>query len=140
MAPHGYVRATTKSRSSASLSRHTSTALAAAVLAIIVSSLLAGCTSSATASKDVTITACTADPSGGRPSADGTINNHSSKASTYIVNVNFYDSAGNQVSQGADTVGKVEAGATATFHLQGLTSAKGPLTCKAGNVTRTQAP
>jgi hypothetical protein len=102
--------------------------------------LLAGCTSSATASKDVKITSCTADPGGGRPTADGTIDNHSSKASTYAANVNFYDGSGNKVSSGAASVGKVEPGATATFHLQGVTSAKGPLTCKVGTVTRTEAP
>jgi hypothetical protein len=106
----------------------------------VVAPLAAGCTSSASAAKDVTVTACRADPAGGRPSADGTIDNHSSKASTYIVKVNFSDSAGNNVSQGAATVAKVDAGSTATFHLPGLTSAKGPLTCKVASVTRTVAP
>jgi ABC-type glycerol-3-phosphate transport system substrate-binding protein len=114
--------------------------MAALLLASLLAAVLAGCTSSATASKDVTITACAADPSGGRPTANGMIDNHSSKASTYVIKVNFYDSAGNNVSQGADTVGKVEAGATGTFHLQGLASAKGPLTCKVAGVSRTQAP
>ncbi len=66
--------------------------------------------------------------------------NHSSKASTYVVGVTFLDSAGNKVSQAGATVGKVEPGATSTFQAQGVASAKGPLTCKVGNVARTLAP
>lgn len=115
-------------------------ALFVLAIGLPVAALSAGCTSSATAAKDVAVTACNADPGGGRPTADGTIVNHSSKASTYVVNVNFYDTSNNKVSQGAATVGKVEPGATANFHLQGLASAKGPLTCKVGTVNRTQAP
>ena len=102
--------------------------------------LAAGCTSSSTAAQDVSITACTADPSGGQPAATGTIVNHSSKASTYAVDITFVDSSGNKVSEGAATVGKVEAAGTATIHVQGVARATGPLTCRISRVSRTVAP
>jgi hypothetical protein len=105
----------------------------------MVAVLLAGC-SSKKAAQDVSITACRADPAGGRPTADGAIVNHSSEASTYVVNVTFFDGSGNKVSEGGATVGKVESAATAVFHAEGLASAKGPLTCKVASVTRTLAP
>jgi hypothetical protein len=108
--------------------------------ALLVAPLLAGCSSNSTAAKDVTIGSCTADPSGGRPTAEGTIVNNSSKASTYLVDINFFDSSGNKVSEGGATIGKVESAATANFHAQGLQSAKGPLTCKLATVKRTIAP
>ena len=66
--------------------------------------------------------------------------NHSSQASSYAVDITFFDSSGNKVSEGGATVGKVEPGTTATFHAGGLANAKGPLTCKVGSVTRTVAP
>jgi hypothetical protein len=106
---------------------------------LLTLALLGGCSSKA-AAQDVTVTACQADPAGGRPAADGTIVNHSSKASTYVIDIIFYDSSGNRASEGGATVGKVEPGATATFHAGGLASAKGPLTCKVASVTRTVAP
>jgi hypothetical protein len=102
--------------------------------------LLAACSSNKKAEQDISITACRADAGGGRPTADGTIINHSSKASTYVVDVKFYDSANNQVSEGGATVGKVLPAATSIFHAEGLSGAKGPLTCKLGNVARTVAP
>jgi hypothetical protein len=105
-----------------------------------VAPLLTGCTSSQTASKDVAITACVASPTGGHPSATGAIVNHSSKASTYVIDVDFYDSSGNKVTAGGASVGKVEAGATAIWHAGGVTDATGPLSCKLGNVSRTLAP
>jgi hypothetical protein len=114
-----------------------------AALALVVACLgapvLASCSSSK-AAQDVSITACQADPGGGRPTATGTIDNHSSKASTYAVDITFYDSSGNKVTQGGATVGKVESGATSVFHVTGLADAKGPVTCKVSSVTRTVAP
>jgi hypothetical protein len=106
----------------------------------VTAPLLAGCSSNKAAEKDVSITACRDDPGGGRPTADGTIVNHSSKASTYVVDIQFIDSSGNKVSEGGSPVGKVEPGATAVFHAQGLSGAKGPLTCKVATVQRTVAP
>jgi hypothetical protein len=107
---------------------------------LVLAPLLAGCRSNKAAEKDVTVTTCRDDPGGGRPTADGTIVNHSSKASSYVVDIIFYDSSGNKVSEGGAPVGKVESGATSVFHAQGLANAKGPLTCKVATVQRTVAP
>jgi hypothetical protein len=101
----------------------------------------AGCTSAGnSAEKDVSVAACTADPQGGKPTASGQINNHSSKASTYIVHVKFKDAAGNGVGDGVATVGRVDAGQTATWRTLGTQSANGPLTCSLTSVTRTVTP
>ena len=52
------------------------------------------CSSSKSARKDVKITACRADAGGGKPTASGTIVNHSSKTSAYTVHVKFKDPSG----------------------------------------------
>lgn len=102
---------------------------------------LPACSSSSHSPKsDVTVTACRADPGGGRPTADGHITNHTSKASTYAFGVTFEDTSGNKVTAGAATVGKVAAGADTTWHVTGATDAKGPLTCKLDGVSRAVAP
>jgi hypothetical protein len=103
---------------------------------------LAGCSSSskAAAKKDVSVTACTASPSGGHPTATGTIVNHSSKASLYTLHVKFKDSAGNGVGDGVAAVAKVQPSATANWHANGSLNAKGSLTCDLSSVTRTLAP
>jgi hypothetical protein len=115
-----------------------------AVGAVLVCALavfgLASCTSSKTAAKDVSIRHCTADPGGGQPKASGGITNHSSKASTYAIHVEFDDSSGNRVSDGAAAVGRVDAGGTAQWQLTGVQDAKGPLKCTLESVTRTVAP
>jgi hypothetical protein len=104
--------------------------------------VLTGCSSSAKAAakKDVTVTACTASPTGGHPTATGTIVNHSSKASLYTLHVKFSDSAGNGVGDGVAAVAKVQPAATATWHANGTLNAKGALTCTLSSVTRTLAP
>jgi hypothetical protein len=103
--------------------------------------VMAGCsTSGSTAAKDVTITACTASPTGGHPTATGKILNHSSKASLYTIHVKFTDSSGNGVGDGVAAVAKVDAGATATWHANGSLNAKGPLKCALASVTRNVSP
>ncbi len=98
---------------------------------------LTGCSASgSTAAKDVTITACTASPTGGHPTATGQILNHSSKASLYTIHVKFTDSAGNGVGDGLAAVAKVDAGTRATWHASGTVNAKGPVKCKLSSVTR----
>jgi len=110
--------------------------LAGSVLSII--SMLAGCSSSKeAATKDVKITACTADPKGGHPTASGDIDNHSSKASLYTIHVKFKDASGNAVGDGVAAVAKVDPGTTATWHTTGTLNAKGPVTCSLSSVTRT---
>ena len=93
--------------------------------------------SSSEAAKDVTVTSCDADPSGGRPNATGQIMNHTSKASAYVIHISFVDSSGNKVTDGGSAVAKVDPGTSATWHAGGAADAKGPLTCKVAGVTRT---
>jgi hypothetical protein len=103
--------------------------------------MLTGCSASgSTAAKDVTITACTASPTGGHPRAAGRILNHSSKASFYTIHVKFTDSAGNGVGDGVAAVAKVDAGTTANWHADGSLNAKGPLKCALASVTRNLSP
>jgi hypothetical protein len=102
---------------------------------------LLGCsTAGSSAAKDVSVTACTPDPSGGHPVASGKIDNSSSKASTYIIHVQFVDAAGNAVGDGVATVAKVDTAATAAWRAVGTLPAQGPLTCRLETVTRTEAP
>jgi hypothetical protein len=99
---------------------------------------LTGCSSSSSAAaKDVTISACTASPTGGHPTATGQILNHSSKSSLYTIHVKFTDSAGNGVGDGVAAVAKVDPGTTATWHVIGTLNAKGPVKCTLSSVTRT---
>ena len=118
--------------------RHLTLLAGAAVCA--VAALTACSASGKTAAKDVTITACTASPTGGHPTAKGRIVNHSSKASLYTIHVKFADSAGNSVGDGVAGVAKVDAGSTAVWHANGSLSAKGPLKCALSSVTRTISP
>jgi hypothetical protein len=106
----------------------------------MVMAVLGGCTSSKSAAKDVRITACKASPTGGHPTADGRIVNHSSKASFYTIHVKFTDSSGNGVGDGVAAVAKVDPGTTAKWHATGTLNAKGPLTCKLSSVTRNAVP
>jgi len=112
----------------------------APVLAGALALTFAGCSSSKSAKKDVKITACTADPGGGKPTAHGTIVNHSSKASVYTVHVKFKDSSGNGVGDGFSAVAKVDPGEHAKWDAKGTVSAKGPLKCSLDSVTRNAAP
>jgi hypothetical protein len=50
--------------------------------------------------------------------------------------VKFTDSAGNGVGDGLAALAKVDAGATANWHADGLFNAKGPLKCALSAVTR----
>lgn len=111
------------------------TATTAAICGVVLA--LAGCSASSdTAKKDVTITACTADPGGGHPTARGQILNHSSKASLYTIHVKFTDASGNGVGDGVAAVAKVDPGTTASWHATGSLSAKGKLQCSLSSVTR----
>ena len=103
--------------------------------------VVAGCSSSGSAAaKDVSITSCTASPTGGHPTAAGQIVNHSSKSSAYTIHVKFTDSAGNGVGDGVAVVAKVPPGSTANWHADGSLNAKGPLTCKVASLTRNAVP
>jgi len=109
-------------------------------LSLVGVGALVGCTSSKTVMKDVTITACEASPSGGHPTARGTIENHSGKDSAYTIHVNFKDSSGNDVGDGVAVVGKVKSGTTAKWDATGTVNAKGPVKCELGKLARTAVP
>jgi hypothetical protein len=119
--------------------RRTSLVFATTACALAALPALAGCSSSkqADAKKDVTVTSCTASPTGGHPTATGTILNHSSKASAYAIHVQFKDSSGNAVGDGVAAVAKVDPDTSATWHATGTVNAKGPVTCELSSVTRT---
>ena len=108
------------------------------VLLVAATCLVAGssCSSSKSAKKDVKIASCTAGPGGGKPTAAGTIVNHSSKTSAYTVHVKFYDSSGNAVGDGLSVVASVDPDETARWDTKGSLNAKGPVTCKLDSVTR----
>ena len=116
------------------------TRLAAPVVAGVLALTFAGCSSSKSAKKDVKITAFTAGPGGGKPTAHGTIVNHSSKSSVYTIHVKFKDSSGNGVGDGFSAVAKVDPDETAKWDAKGTVSAKGPVTCTLDSVTRNIAP
>jgi hypothetical protein len=112
--------------------------LAGAAIGVAV---ISGCSASgSTAAKDVTITACTASPTAGHPTAAGRIVNHSSKASFYAIHVKFTDASGNGVGDGLAAVAKVDAGGTANWHADGSVDAKGSVTCAVSSVIRTFSP
>ena len=100
---------------------------------------LSGCADNdaGSASKDIRVTSCVADPAGGKPKAEGTIANSSSKPSAYTFRIRFLDSSGNEVSQATNAVAKVDPGTTSTWRAEGGESAKGTLTCQIDNISRT---
>lgn len=100
----------------------------------------AGCSSSKSAAKDVSVTACQTSPTGGHPTARGRIVNHTSKASIYTIHVKFVDASGNSVGDGLAAVAKVDSGKTALWHANGTFSAKGKLKCELASVTRHLSP
>jgi len=100
----------------------------------------AACSAGADHKADATITACTPAPGGGKPVADGQVTNPTTKTSNYSVRIGFYDSSGNKVSDGLDAVSGVEAGTSSPFHVTGLQSVTGAVTCRVAGVTRNVAP
>jgi hypothetical protein len=110
--------------------------LRAAGAAVLTTALLA-CSSKTTSA---TVSSCQADPGGGNPKAEGQVTNDSSKDSAFVIRIGFYDSSGNRVSDGADSLSGVGAHTSAPWHVTGATSAKGPLTCKVLDVRRTAVP
>jgi hypothetical protein len=108
------------------------------VLGVVAVCALAGtsCSSSKSAKKDVKITSCKAGPGGGKPTAAGTIVNHTRKTSAYTIHVKFKDSSGNAVGDGVSIVASVDANETAKWDTKGTLNAKGPVTCSLDSVTR----
>jgi hypothetical protein len=107
-------------------------------MAAVLTTALLGCGGKSTS--EASVISCVADPDGGPPRAEGQIRNNSSKDSIFFVRVGFYDSAGNRVSEGSDSIGDVEPGTSSPFQINGAARAKGPLTCKVLNVRRSVSP
>ena len=107
-------------------------------MAALLTTVLLGCGGKSTS--DASVLSCVADPDGGPPRAEGEIRNSSSKESVFFVRVGFYDTSGNRVSEGADTISDVEPGTSSPFQINGAARAKGPLECKVLNVRRSVSP
>ena len=110
------------------------------VIAAVVLAVVLVTRTSDDAKDDVNVSACSADPGGGKPTASGEIVNDSSKTSNYVIRLRFNDSDGNAVSEGAAAVDDVDAGQTARWELTGARSADGPVTCEVTDVSRTHLP
>lgn len=112
--------------------------LTIAVAALLTTALF-GCGSKSTS--DATVTNCQPDPEGDAPPmAEGQVTNNSSKDSSFFIRVGFYDSSGNRVSEGADTLNDVEPGTSSPFQVVGAARARGPLECKVLTVRRSVSP
>ena len=107
-------------------------------MAAVLTTVLLGCGGRSTDAASVL--SCVADPDGGPPRAEGQIRNDSSEDSVFFVRVGFYDTAGNRVSEGSDSIGDVEPGTSSPFQINGAARAKGPLTCKVLNIRRSASP
>ncbi|PBC80098.1 hypothetical protein BX265_5022 [Streptomyces sp. TLI_235] len=90
--------------------------------------------------KDVEITKCSADPTLHWPSAELKITNHSSKASNYMVQVEFLDGSGTRIGEGMAATSGLAPGQASIQKAQGATDAQGKLSCRVIDVTRYAAP
>jgi hypothetical protein len=92
---------------------------------------------SGTAADDVTIGACTNDPTIDIGSAQVTITNHTSKASNYIVEVTANSPDGKtQIDSGTAAANNLAPGQSTTQTAQFSKSIPAGSVCKAANVTR----
>ena len=107
-------------------------------MAALLTTVVLGCGGKSTS--DASVLSCVADPDGGPPRAEGQITNSSSKESVFVIRVGFYDSSGNRVSEGSDSISDVEPGTSSPFQINGIARAKGPLECKVLNVRRSVSP
>jgi hypothetical protein len=110
----------------------------AVVVAVVLVLVFKG-TSSKSAKKDVTVTACRSNADG-KPTASGTIVNHSSKTSNYVIQLAFTDAQGNTVSEGVAPVKSVGVNKTAKWDLTGDRDVNGSVQCNVAGVSRTHLP
>ncbi|TLS42389.1 hypothetical protein FE633_30860 [Streptomyces montanus] len=90
-------------------------------------------------SADVKITSCTVDATTRLPSAGLEIHNHSSKASTYGVTVEFKAPNGTRLSEGAALSLTVESGQRVKTSAVGKDQVTQKVTCKVTKVNRIAA-
>ncbi|MDV5145905.1 FxLYD domain-containing protein [Streptomyces sp. SBC-4] len=86
---------------------------------------------------DVRITACAVDPATKWPSAELLITNRSSKASNYIVEVEFVDASNKRLGEALATSSGVAPEQRSEVRAQGLTQVSAKITCRITDVTRT---
>ncbi|MBX9425497.1 MULTISPECIES: FxLYD domain-containing protein [Streptomyces] len=86
---------------------------------------------------DVRITACEVDPATKWPSAELLITNRSSKASTYLVEVEFVDASNKRLGEALAGSSGVAPGQRSEVTAQGLTQVSTKITCRITDVTRT---
>ncbi|MFJ8042595.1 FxLYD domain-containing protein [Kitasatospora sp. NPDC096147] len=91
--------------------------------------------------KDAEITGCKVDSVLGWPSADVKVTNHSSKASNYIVNVEFVDESNTRVAEGIAATNNLAPNQAAQLKAQGASETKGKkISCRVSDVTRYASP
>ncbi|MFF3639468.1 hypothetical protein [Streptomyces sp. NPDC002250] len=85
---------------------------------------------------DVAVKSCAADSVTGFPQADLAVQNHSSKPSNYLVQIEFTDASGVRSSEGTAALNNLAAGQKANEKAVGLTKAPSGLKCRITKVTR----
>ncbi|MFF8609616.1 FxLYD domain-containing protein [Streptomyces sp. NPDC015346] len=85
---------------------------------------------------DVRITACEVDSATNWPSAELTITNRSSKASNYVVQVEFVDASNTRLSEATAATNNVAPGQQSEVTAQGLDQITSKITCRITDVTR----
>ena len=108
------------------------------VIVVVVLLVVAKNNSSTTtlASKDVMITGC-ATNSAGFVEASGTIVNHSSQRSNYVITVAIDDARATRLGEGAGAETNINPGHTALFHtLLAVHNPPAGFTCKLADATR----
>ncbi|MEU6882910.1 FxLYD domain-containing protein [Streptomyces sp. NPDC046712] len=88
------------------------------------------------ATGDVRITACDVDSVTKWPSAELLITNRSSKASNYVVQVEFIDEANKRLSEATAATNNVAPGQQSEATAQGLDQISSKITCRITDVTR----
>ncbi|WP_420311734.1 hypothetical protein ACOB87_28330 [Streptomyces sp. YS-B37] len=112
--------------------------MAVVVIVVIVVAVAIGTSKSPnhSPSADVKITSCAVDPTTQLPLARVEIHNHSSKASTYSVTVEFDARNGTRLAEGAALSLTVAPGQTVKTSAGGLDQVTQKVTCKVTKVNR----
>lgn len=85
---------------------------------------------------DVKVTSCTVNSATQQATARVEIHNHSSKASTYAITVEFVAASGTRVSEGGTLSSTVAPGQTVRTDVGGADRVTQKVTCKVADVTR----
>lgn len=88
------------------------------------------------AEADVSIKACTVEPTTTWPAADLEIVNHSGSKANYIVMVEFVGGDGTRLGEGMASANSLAPGQKAKEKAQGLAETSGKVTCKVSKVSR----